>query len=443
VACTLLTAWTLLPALLGTLGDRVNRWALPKGFRPASTYTLDPAHPSGAARWAHMVLAHPWLAIPAAAVLLLFAFPILRMVLGIDLGIAAISDTPSGKAEVILADKFTPGLLSPVQILASHEGSGALSTADLTTIDRFTRSLAKDPRVAYAYSISTLLRQTVGEVSPQAMQQLQEDPTTASFLAQTVNVGSGSNRTIVTVVSKASIDSAEATQLVRDLRNDVIPGYTASAGPQMLVGGSTAQFDDLGEETLSKLPLVMVMVLAFSFCYLLVIFRSLLVPTKAVLLNLLATGAAFGLTSWVFAEGHLEGLFGFTSVGFIQTYLPIMVFALLFGLSMDYEVFLVGRMREQWLLTHDNDQAVVSGIAHTARPITAAALIMAAVFGCFLVADVLELKEFGFALAAAVLLDATLVRMLLVPAIMKVAGGKANWWLPKWLERILPRVRVE
>jgi RND superfamily putative drug exporter len=120
-----------------------------------------------------------------------------------------------------------------------------------------------------------------------------------------------------------------------------------------------------------------------------------------------------------------------------------MVFALLFGLSMDYEVFLVGRMQEEWLLTHDNDEAVVTGVAHTARTITAAAAIMAAVFGCFIVASVLELKEFGFALAVAVILDATLVRLLLVPAIMKVAGGKANWWLPGFLERILPQIKVE
>jgi RND superfamily putative drug exporter len=144
----------------------------------------------------------------------------------------------------------------------------------------------------------------------------------------------------------------------------------------------------------------------------------------------------------VFQNGHLEGLFGFTSVGFVQVYLPIMVFALLFGLSMDYEVFLIGRMREEYLRTHDNQYAVVKGLAHTARPIAAAAIIMAAVFGCFLVADVLELKEFGFALAVAVLLDATLVRLLLVPAFMRVAG-QANWWVPRFLDRHLPKIKID
>ena len=210
----------------------------------------------------------------------------------------------------------------------------------------------------------------------------------------------------------------------------------------MLVGGETAQFLDLSNETLAKLPVVLAIVLSLSFLYLLVIFRALLIPFKAVVMNLLATAASIGLVIWVFQGGHLDRLLGFTSVGFIQSYLPVMVFAVLFGLSMDYEVFLIRRMQEKWIITQDNDEAVISGIAHTARPILAAAAIMAAVFGCFLLADVLELKEFGFALAPAVILDATIVRLLLVPAVMKVAG-RANWWLPSFLDRLLPRIRVD
>jgi putative drug exporter of the RND superfamily len=440
---TLITAWTALPAFLAALGDRVNRWKLPKRLQPATVVEGESAETSGWGRWAHTVLKHPWLGLPAIALLIVFALPMFNMALGIDLGLAAIGDTATGKAEMILLDKFSPGLLSPVQILASHEGAGALSADDLTTIDKFTTSLAKDPRVAGVYSVSTLLAGAGVPVSPQGMDMLKQDPAASSYLAQTVNVEQGSNRSIITVVTKAPIDSSEATDLVRDLRDDIIPSYTGASGPEMLVGGETAQFEDLGVETLAKLPLVMGLVLTFSFIYLLIIFRSLLIPAKAVLMNLLATFAAFGLTTWVFASGHLEGLLDFTSVGFIQTFLPVMVFALLFGLSMDYEVFLIGRMQECWLRTHDNDQAVVEGVAHTARVITAAAAIMAAVFGCFLVADVLELKEFGFALAIAVVLDATLIRLLLVPAIMKVMGGKANWWLPGFLRRILPEVHVD
>jgi putative drug exporter of the RND superfamily len=443
VVCTLFTAWTMLPALLAVLGDRVNRLGLPKRLRPAAIQDDEEIKTSGWARWARYVLKHPWLAIPAAALLILFALPALGMHLGIDLGLASVSNTPTGKAEIILTDKFTPGLLSPIQILVSHQGSGELSQDDLNAIQKLTDSVSKDGRVAAAFSISSVLQQSMGEVSPQALSTLETVPQAQSTLAQMVNVGDGSNRTIMTVLTKAPIDSNDATNLVRDLRKTMIPSAQASGSPQMLVGGATAQFEDLSVETLSKLPYVMLIVLTLSFIYLMIVFRSLLIPAKAVVMNLLTTFAAFGLTTWVFADAHLQSLFGFKSVGFLQTYLPIMVFALIFGLSMDYEVFLVGRMQEEWLRTHDNDESVVMGVARTARTITAAALIMAAVFGCFLVANVLELKEFGFALAVAVIIDATIVRLLLVPAIMKVVGGKANWWLPGFLEKALPRVKVE
>ncbi len=442
VACTLVTAWTMLPALLAVLGERVNRWGLPKRFQPADESERPPDRPSGWERWARTVLAHPWLALPAVILMIVFALPIFGLKVGVDLGLAAVSDTPSGKAEIILERSFSPGAMSPTQILASHQGSGSLSASDLAKIDRLTTSVSKDQRVSAVYSISTLLRQTEGEVSPRALARLEHDPAAKTLVAQTVNVAEGSNRTIITVIPSSPIDSTKATDLVSDLRDKTIPAYTASGGPQMLVGGATAQFDDLGNESIAKLPLVLGIVVALSFLYLLVVFRSVLLPLKAVLMNLLATAAAFGLTTWVFTDGHLERLFGFTSVGFVQSYLPVMTFAVLFGLSMDYEVFLIRRMQEQYLETHDNEEAVATGIAHTARPIIAAAAIMAAVFGCFLVADVLELKQFGFALATAVILDATLVRLLIVPAFMRVAGD-ANWWLPKWLDRILPRVRLE
>jgi putative drug exporter of the RND superfamily len=224
VLCTLLTAWTMLPALLAALGDRVNRWRLPKRLQPATLREGGPDQKaSGWARWARTVLRHPWLALPAAALLIVFAVPMFGMQLGIDLGLSAIADTPTGKAEVILTEEFSPGLLSPVQILASHEGSGALSQDDLTTIDKLTKSLAQDKRVAAAYSITTLLEQTVGEVSPDALKTLEKDPDAASTVAQMVNVDDGSDRTIVTVVTKAPIDSTDATDLVRDLRDDIIP----------------------------------------------------------------------------------------------------------------------------------------------------------------------------------------------------------------------------
>ena len=442
VLCTLFTAWTMLPATLALLGDRVNKWSLGRRFQPAELREGRSDRPSFWAKWARTVLHHPWLGIPAALLLILFAMPLFGIKLGIDMGLAAMSEKPSGKAELVLQQSFTPGVMSPVQIVATHQGSGALSNQDLSTIDKFTSAVAKDKRVAQVYSISTMLKQTQGQVSTQALATLEKDPAMKTLLEQTVNTTSGGNRTIITVIGKDPIDSTKAMNLVKNLRDHTIPAYTASAGPKMLVGGESAQFVDLSNETLAKLPVVLAIVLTLSFLYLLIVFRALLIPFKAVVMNLLATAASIGLVVWIFQDGHLQGLFGFKSVGFIQTYLPIMVFAVLFGLSMDYEVFLIRRMQEKWVRTRDNEEAVVSGIAHTARPILAAAAIMTAVFGCFLVADVLELKQFGFGLAIAVLLDATIVRLLLVPSVMKVAG-KANWWLPRFLDRILPRVRVD
>jgi RND superfamily putative drug exporter len=234
-----------------------------------------------------------------------------------------------------------------------------------------------------------------------------------------------------------AIDSPAASALVRRIRSVLAPSVQVEGAPQVLVGGATAQFVDLAAETEAKLPLVVGLVLGAAFVFLLVAFRSLLLPLKAVLMNLLATGATVGLVVLVFQHGFGEGLFGFTSPGYIQVYLPLSVFVLLFGLSMDYEVFLVGRMREVWERTGDNRLAVASGLQHTARPITAAAAIMVAVFGSFLTADVLELKQFGFALAIGIAIDATLIRMVLVPALMR-CFGHWNWWLPRPHARLLP-----
>lgn len=452
VVCTLAAAWTLLPALLGVLGHRVNKGALPKRFQPAEDREpvseeearLRPEGTGGWARWAHTVLDHPWLAIPAAAVLIVLTLPVFGLKLGIDLGLAALADQPSGKAEIVLADKFTEGAMSPVQVLASNRSGGSLTTQDLQAVDRLTTTAAKDPRVTDAFAVTTMLRQAGLPVTAEGLATLEKsrNPAVTTQLAQTVNVGNGADRTIVTVIPNVAIDSTRASDLVTELRDETIPPLTKGGGPEMLVGGASAQFTDLSHETLGKLWVVIGLVLTLSFLYLMVVFRSLLIPFKAVVMNLLATGAAFGLTAWVFEEGHLENLFDFTSVGFLQVYLPIMTFALLFGLSMDYEVFLIRRMQEEWVASGDNERAVATGLAHTARPIAAAAMIMAAVFGCFLVADVLELKEFGLALAAAVVLDATLVRLLMVPAIMKIAGP-ANWWLPRWLQKVLPDLRLD
>ena len=197
----------------------------------------------------------------------------------------------------------------------------------------------------------------------------------------------------------------------------------------MAVGGATAKIVDLSNATIAEIPLVLGLILALSLLFLTIVFRSVVLPVKAVAMNLLATGATVGIVIFIFQYGHGEKLLGFTSVGFIQVYLPLSIFALLFGLSMDYEVFLIRRMQETWLRTHDNELAVATGVEHTARPISAAAAIMVAVFGSFVTANVLELKQFGLGLALAIAIDATLIRLVLVPALMRLFGAR-NWWLP-------------
>jgi RND superfamily putative drug exporter len=235
------------------------------------------------------------------------------------------------------------------------------------------------------------------------------------------------------VVLSVAPDSPAALDVVRQVR---------ALSSDVLVGGPTAEFLDLADETRDKTWPLVGLVLALSFVLLTVVFRSLLLPLKAVVMNLLATGAAYGLLVWGFQDGHLARSLDFVSSGSIQAYLPPTAFALLFGLSMDYEVFLVRRVQEGWHATGDTTRAVADGLRHTARPITAAAAIMAAVFGSFVTSDVLELKQIGFGLAAAVLIDATLIRVVLVPAVMRLAG-RWNWWLPAPLARVLPHVDTD
>ena len=210
----------------------------------------------------------------------------------------------------------------------------------------------------------------------------------------------------------------------------------------MLVGGFTAGGIDFSTYIVDRLPILIGAVLILSFLLLMVVFRSILVPLKAVIMNLLSIGAAYGVIVAVFQWGWGKTLFGVEKTGPIEPWVPMMLYAIVFGLSMDYEVFLLSRMREEFVRTGDNATAVADGLAATARVITAAALIMVCVFSAFVLGDDRNLKLFGLGLAAAVLVDATIVRMVLVPATMELLGDR-NWWIPKWLDRILPRLDVE
>ncbi len=401
VVCTVIAALTLLPALLATLGPRINLGALPARWQPRDASTRAADGHGVWARWALAVMRRPLVAATVIVVALVFAAtPLLNLRTGVDFGIRSLASTPSGQGEAVLARSFGAGTLAPIEIVVSrsavgHTSGDGLDRVDETRVARLARELAPDGHNGIA----------------------------------TLAVTPGQHAVLLTVAPTTTIDSYASEQLVRHIRADLLPAIRADGGPAVAVGGASAKIADLSDVTTSHVMLVIGLILVLSLLLLIVVFRSIVLPVKAVAMNLLATGATVGIVIFIFQYGHGQHVLGFTSTGFIQVYLPLSIFALLFGLSMDYEVFLIRRMRETWLATHDNELAVATGVEHTARPISAAAAIMVAVFGSFATASVLELKQFGLGLALAIAIDATLIRLILVPALMRLFGAR-NWWLP-------------
>ncbi len=407
VMCMLATAMTLLPAALSLLGPRVNRGALPKRLQPQDARSdAEGSRIGGWGRWALLMMRHPISAmVVAIAVLLLAALPMLHLRYGIDLSVLKNTNTISGKGEKVLSQKLSPGAVAPIEVVVTGTGTGPQRPrVNDAAAKRVTEELESDWRIL-----------GVGERRSKA-------------------------GVLLIVVPSVAVDSLSATALVERIRKKIAPPIRAHGGPAVLVGGVTAQVVDLSNELSSKFPLILALILIPSLLLLLAAFRSVVLPIKAVLMNLLATGATLGIAVLVFQDGHGRHLLHFSRMGFIQISVPQVMFVLLFGLSMDYEVFLIRRMQEEWRRTGDNRLAVAMGMQHTARPITAAAAIMVAVFGSFTAAYLLELKELGFVLALAIALDATLIRFVLVPAVMSLFGAW-NWWVPNWLARVLPDVR--
>jgi RND superfamily putative drug exporter len=406
VACTLLAALTLLPALLGQLGSRIDLLALPLRMQPANARSrgrAGPDHSGGWARWALTMMRHPLPAIAVSvAILLICAAPVLGLRYGLNLGVFAVSEAPSGRGEQVLAHYFAPGAVSPARLVVTG-GSASAGGSDELAAKELTETLEHDARVTG------------------------------------VNQQRSSAGVLLSMVTAVPVDSTAATNLIVHIRRDIAPRLQAKWGVTLLAGGATGVMVDLSHETDVKFPVVLALILGASLLFLLVVFRSPLLAVKAIAMNLLATGAMLGVVIYVFQTGHGQQLFGFTSTGFIQCFVPLTVFALVYGLSMDYEVFLIRRIQEEWKRTGDNRGSVATGVEHTARPIAAAAAIMVAVFGSFATANLLELKQLGFAVAVGIAIDATLIRLVLVPALMRVFGDR-NWWLPAWLDRLLPNL---
>jgi RND superfamily putative drug exporter len=247
---------------------------------------------------------------------------------------------------------------------------------------------------------------------------------------------------LLQVFPSTSPQDVGTTNLISNLRTNVIPQSTVGSGEKILVGGITAVFVDFSDTLSSKLPLFIGIVVLFSFLLLAVVFRSIVVPLTAAVMNLLSIGASFGVMTAIFQHGWLGGVFGVSRAGPIEAFVPVMMFAIIFGLSMDYEVFLVTRIHEEWLRSGENTTAVRNGLAATGKTITAAALIMILVFGSFIFGGNLIIKEFGVGLATGVIVDALLIRMAVVPSVMQLLG-RANWWYPRWLERVTPKISVD
>jgi RND superfamily putative drug exporter len=270
--------------------------------------------------------------------------------------------------------------------------------------------------------------------------QLHADPSVAAVSTPTLNADRSA--AVVELTPRGRPQAAETSALLHRIRSTIVPEATAGTGARIYVGGPAATNDDFSHRVGQSLPWFIGVVVGLSFLLLLVAFRSVVVPLKAAVMNLLSLGAAYGVVVAVFEWGWGRNLLGLRTSIPIQSFVPLMMFALLFGLSMDYEVFLLSRIREAWLRTGDNAEAVSEGLGSTARVITAAAAIMVVFFLSFVLGNNPIIKLFGLGLASAILVDATIIRLLLVPSTMELLGDR-NWWLPSWLERAVPRVDVE
>jgi RND superfamily putative drug exporter len=396
VLMVLVAAMTLLPAILGFAGHSIDRLRLPfvRGDRGEEGLW---------ARWSHVVQRRPLATGAVALVLLLgLAGPATDLRFGYP-------DAGNGSTELTSRRAY--------DLVDSAFGSGANGPLVVAV------ELAGDPSAADR--VATALR---------------EDPGVAAVLP--VQVNPAGDTAAITVLPTTGPQDQATVDLIHHLRDDVVPGAVADGVATVHVGGAVAAFVDEADVMGGRLPLFIGSVIALSFLLLLLVFRSLLVAVKAAAMNVLAIGAAYGVMAVALSGGWLGGLIGISESTPVPVWLPMMMFAMLFGLSMDYEVFLLSRIREEYLETGDNASAVAHGMARTGRVISAAAGIMVTVFGSFILGDQVLMKVTGLGLAVAVLLDATVVRMVLVPSTMELLGDR-NWWLPGWLDRLLPHVDVE
>jgi putative drug exporter of the RND superfamily len=399
VLIVMAAAVTLLPALLGFARERVNRLRIPFTGRAQA----DPAR-TPAARWSKAVQRRPWAAAAlAVAALLALASPVAGLRIAYpDQGNDA-ADTTTRQAYDLVTRGFGEGANGPLLLAAEVPAGGR------AVVERLPSELAGVPGVA---SVSDPAFNRAGDAA------------------------------VMTVVPSTSPQDTATENLVDRLRDQVLPAALGSASVQVNVGGAAAEAIDQSRATAARLPLFIGAVVGVSLLLLLVAFRSLAVALKAAVLNLLSVGASYGIVAFVAEGGWAGQLIGIDTETPVAPFLPIMMFAVLFGLSMDYEVFLLSRVREAFDAGRDTAGAITEGVTRTARVITAAAAIMVVVFGAFALDDLVALKLIGIGMASAIFIDATVVRMVLVPAVMQILGER-SWWLPRWLDRVIPRAQLE
>jgi putative drug exporter of the RND superfamily len=467
VVVAIVAAITLLPAILGLLGARIESWKVPFLNTPPHDH-----RPHGWARWAHWVASRAWPAmLGSIALLLVLALPTLDLELGAQDDGELPKDTTARQAYDLLSRGFGPGYTGPLLIAVDFDGDPAHpDRKKLNQVQAQQREAKQQQQQAVAQLEAEGVppeeaKQEAAAEGPTKSQQRQlaqeesfysskaSDPrlvklenkvskTNGVDLVSTAKVNK-SGSTAVSTATANTAPAADATEdLVRELRSTVIPAAVRGTSMTAYVDGETAGYIDLATKISDKLPSVIAIVVGLAFLLLMIAFRSIVVPLTSALMNLLSVAASYGVLTAVFQKGWGAELIGLEGPVPIASYVPLIMFAILFGLSMDYQVFLVTRVHEHYEHSRDNLEAVVDGLAVSARVITSAALIMVCVFGSFILdADVI-VKQFGVGLAVAIAIDASIVRCVLVPASM-VLLGNANWWFPGWLGRAVPRIGIE
>jgi RND superfamily putative drug exporter len=436
VGLAVAAAITLLPAILAILGTRVDRF----GVR---TVTVEPGSDGPWARLARNVMRRPVMVlIPTLSLLLLLGAPFLNVRFNAPDASILPAYVPSREAYDILATEFGEGAFAPL-VLAVRTTGDATIPENIAKLHEYSRRLQADPRVR---QVSSLV-----DVDPRlTLEQYQllygapsgpPDRFVSTALASTTR----GDLTAFTVYTPYGPNRDEGRQLVRDLRDPASP-LAPPDGMAVLVGGGAADVDDVVSKVWADFPRTAAFIVITTYLVLFVLLRSVILPLKALVMNTLSILASFGALVWIFQEGNLSAILGFQPLGFVETTLPVILFCVLFGLSMDYEVFLLSRMKEVWDRTGDNTEAVARGLERSGRIVSSAAVIVVLVAGSFAFADIVLIKALGLGVAIAVALDATIVRALLVPATMRLLG-RWNWWVPRRLDRALqpylPRTEAE